>query len=190
MAAPTNGTTAYDLHKDKDFDASAIPVSAWDDLWGNFFSMRKTVVPDGRSKEDFAAFDMHIDNALALNARISTLSHSYYFAVPCTATTAGEDAFHRPIRSIMEPMFRRSSLQMGFYTGLTPGGVTIDSSWRENDGLVNTVSAMAPIGAPSVIYDPDRVIPGLWQVMPAYYGDHMSLQGGIMKYHNIRPFYL
>ena len=79
---------------------------------------------------------------------------------------------------------------MGFYTGLTPGGVTIDSSWRENDGLVNTASAMAPIGAPSVIYDPDRVIPGLWQVMPAYHGDHMSLQGGIMKYHNIRPFYL
>ena len=26
--------------------------------------------------------------------------------------------------------------------------------------------------------------------MPIYHGDHMSLQGGMMKRNNIRPFYL
>ena len=62
--------------------------------------------------------------------------------------------------------------------------------WRENDGLVNTVSAMAPLGAPSKAFDPDAVTPGIWQILPTYPGDHMSLQGGMLKRNNIRPFYL
>ena len=91
---------------------------------------------------------------------------------------------------MMEPMFRRSSARMGVYTGLTAGGFVIDERWQENDGLVNTVSAMAPLGAPSKEIDPAQIEPGVWQVMPTYYGDHMSLQGGIMKRNDIRPFYL
>ena len=189
LAAPTNGTTAYDLHRDESFDVRAVKVSRWDDFWGNFFSNRRQAEKDGRSEEDYAAFDMHIDNALALNARIATLPQVYYFAVPCSATEAAGGA-QRPIRSRMEPMFRRSSAQMGAYTGTTAGGFVIDERWRENDGLVNTVSAMAPIGAPSAAFDRDAVAPGIWQVMPTYSGDHMSLQGGMIKRNDIRPFYL
>ena len=189
LAAPTNGTTAYDLYQDKSFDVSAVKVSRWDDFWGNFFSNRKQAEKDGRSGEDYAAFDMHIDKALALNARIATLPQVYYFAVPCSATQAADGA-QRPIRSRMEPMFRRSSARIGVYTGVTAGGFVLDESWRENDGLVNTVSAMAPMGAPSKAFDPEAVTPGIWQILPTYPGDHMSLQGGMMKRNNIRPFYL
>lgn len=189
LAAPSNGTTAYDLHQDESFDASAVKISRWDDFWGDFFSKRKQAEKDGRSEEDYAAFDMHIDNALALNARISTLPRVYYFAVPCSATEPAEGG-QRPIRSMMEPMFRRSSAQIGAYTGVTGGGLVIDGSWQENDGLVNTVSAMAPSGAPSTVFDPDAVKPGIWQILPTYRGDHMSLQGGMIKRNNIRPFYL
>ena len=189
LAAPTNGTTAYDLHQDESFDESSVEVSRWDNLWGNFFNNRKQAKKDGRSEEDYAAFDMHIDNALAMNARISTLPQVYYFAVPCSATEAC-GGVQQPLRSMMEPMFRRSSAQMGAYTGTTAGGFAIDESWQENDGLVNTVSAMAPFSAPCTVYDPDVIEPGIWQVMPTYKGDHMSLQGGIMKRNDIRPFYL
>ena len=189
LAAPTNGTTAYDLYQDKSFDVSAVKVSRWDDFWGDFFSNRKQAEKDGRSGDDYAAFDMHIDKALALNARIATLPQVYYFAVPCSATQAADGA-QRPIRSRMEPMFRRSSARMGAYTGVTAGGFVLGESWRENDGLVNTVSAMAPMGAPSKAFDPDAVTPGIWQILPTYPGDHMSLQGGMMKRNNIRPFYL
>ena len=79
---------------------------------------------------------------------------------------------------------------MGAYTGVTAGGLVIGADWRENDGLVNTVSAMAPLGAPSAVFDRGRMEPGVWQIMPTYRGDHMSLQGGIMKRNNSRPFYL
>ena len=189
LAAPTNGTTAYDLYQDKSFDVSAVKVSRWDDFWGNFFSNRKQAEKDGRSGEDYAAFDMHIDKALALNARIATLPQVYYFAVPCSATQAADGA-QRPIRSRMEPMFRRSSARMGVYTGVTAGGFVLDERWRENDGLVNTVSAMAPMGAPSKAFDPEAVTPGIWQILPTYRGDHMSLQGGMMKRKDVRSFYL
>ena len=157
--------------------------------WGNFFSNRKQAEKNGRSEEDYAAFDMHIDNALAMNARIATLPQVYYFAVPCSATEPA-DGVQRPIRSRMEPMFRRSSAQMGAYTGMSAGGFVIDETWQENDGLVNTVSAMAPVGEPSTIFAPDAAVPGIWQILPTYSGDHMSLQGGMMKRNNIRPFYL
>lgn len=190
LAAPTNGTTAYDLHDDESFDEEAVDVSFWEELWGNFFSGRKTAEPDGRSEDDYADFDMHIDNALALNERISTLPGTYYFAVPCSATLAEEDGSQRPIRSMMEAMFRRSSAQMGCYTGVTAGGVVIDESWQENDGLVNTVSAMAPFGAASIPFDSEDTQPGVWQILPTYAGDHMSLQGGLLKKNDIRPFYM
>lgn len=188
LAAPTNGTTAYDMHNDESFDASAVEVSKWDNMWGNFFSNRKQAERDGRSPDDYAAYDMHIDNALAMNARIETLPYTYYFAVPCSATEPA-DGGQRPIRSIMEGMFRRSSAQMGAYTGITAGGFVIDESWQENDGLVNTVSAMAPIGEASTVFDEHNIEPGIWQIMPVYHGDHMSLQGGMTKRNDVKPFY-
>ena len=123
LAAPTNGTTAYDLYKDESFDVNSVKVSRWDDLWGNFFSNRKQAEKDGRSEDDYAAHDMYIDNAQALNARISTLPGTYYFAVPCSATEA-VDGVQRPVRGRMEAMFRRTSARMGAYTGKTAGGVT------------------------------------------------------------------
>ena len=190
LAAPTNGTTAYDLYQDESFDVSSVKISRWDDFWGDFFSRRRQAERDGRSEDDYAAFDMHIDNALSLNERISTLPEVYYFAVPCSATEPAEGGGQRPIRSAMEAMFRRSSARMGAYSGVTAGGFVIDESWQENDGLVNTVSAMAPLGAPGTAFDPEQIEPGIWQIMPTFHGDHMSLQGGMTKRNDIRPFYL
>lgn len=189
LAAPTNGTTAYDMHEDESFDEDAVEVSRWDERMSRVFSSRPKAERDGRIESDYAAFDMYIDNALALNAQIETLGNVYYFAVPCSATRPNADGTWSPVRAKMEAMFRKSAAQMGAYSGVTQGGVTIDESWRQNDGLVNTVSAMAPIGAPMAEYREGGVSPGVWNVMPVYEGDHMSLQGGFFKYNNVRPFY-
>ena len=90
----------------------------------------------------------------------------------------------------MEPLFVMRSCQMGAYTGKTKGGVALDESWRENDGLVNTVSAMAPSGAPSKPLDERNIVPGLWNVFPTVEGDHMWPQGSLMRKHDVRNFYL
>lgn len=148
LAAPSNGTTAYEAPAED---------------------------------KDSAAFDMYIDNALAINEKMVTAENTYYFAIPCSATTKQVDGTYKADKKIMESMFRSSADEMGSYTGVTEGGYVFGEEWLENDGLVNTISAMAPTSAPSVQYEEGNVNPGVWNVMPTYRGDHMSLQGGMMK---------
>ncbi len=148
LAAPSNGTTAYE-----------------------------TPAED----KDSAAFDMYIDNAMALNEKMVTDADTYYFAIPCSATTKQDDGTYKADTQIMEGMFVDGSNEIGAYTGVTVGGYAFGEEWLENDGLVNTISAMAPTSAPSQQYEEGNVLPGVWNVMPVYRGDHMSLQGGMMK---------
>ncbi|MBR6785767.1 MAG: hypothetical protein IKM25_05900 [Clostridia bacterium] len=52
-------------------------------------------------------------------------------------------------------------------------------------------AALAPSSAPSQPYEAGNVSKGVWNVMPVYRGDHMSLQGGLFKVNNnIKDFYL
>ena len=68
---------------------------------------------------------------------------------------------------------------MGFYTGTTRGGIVIDRTWLENDGLVNVVSAKAPTGEPAREVTPEEeanentvYLPGVWNVFPVRRGFH------------------
>ena len=134
---------------------------------------------------------MHIDNALALNDTITTFGDVYYFAYPCSSTKVNANGQVEPDPEITESLFLKGSTYMSRYTGKTAGGFVLDESWQENDGLVNTVSAGAPIGAPSNEYvEGQTLTPGTWNVMPTVTGDHMSLQGGLTKRVNVKPFYL
>lgn len=161
LAAPHNGTTTYNTGDDSEESQSA----------------------------DSAAYDMYIDNALALNETIVTLTDTYYFSIACDATEQNADGTYSPVTSKMESLFVSSSEAMGSFTGTTKGGYVIDASWQRNDGLVNTISALAPIGAPQKNYDETEVNKGEWNIMPVYDGDHMSLQGGLTKTNDVKDFY-
>ena len=145
---------------------------------------------DGRIDSDYAAYDMYIDNALKLNETITTYDDTYYFSFACTATVKNKDGNHSPEKKIMESLFTSSSEEMGKYTGTTKGGFVIDESWQENDGLVNTVSALAPSSAPTTPFEEGNTVKGVWNIMPIYHGDHMSLQGGMTKINDVKDFYV
>jgi len=130
---------------------------------------------------DSAAYDMYIDNAYALNETIYTSEATYYFSLPCSATVQNADGTHSADTDLMETMFQSSANEMGKYTGVTAAGRVIDETWQENDGLVNTISAMAPSSAPSKVFDANNIESGVWNILPTYKGDHMSLQGGLLK---------
>ena len=83
----------------------------------------------------------------------------------------------------------KPSTLMGKFTEVTPKGFKVDESWQMNDGLGNTISATAPFNAPQQPYDENDVSRGIWNIMPTYDGDHMSLQGGIFKKNDVRDFY-
>ncbi len=190
LAAPTNGTTAYDLYEDRSFDTAAVEIPEEYEKNSGLVSRGTKPDFDGRKSFDYASYDMHIDNALALNRRITTFENVYYFAFPCSSTVKQPDGSLLPDPEITENIFMKGAIYMSRYTGTTKGGFTIDETWQSNDGLVNEVSAGAPIGAPQSVYTESTVpVPGKWYVMPTFRGDHMSLQGGLTKRINVKPFY-
>ena len=188
LASPMNGTTAYDLFSDPDFDPKSVKAPLWSKGLARMMSIGTTPRTDGRDRRDLADYDMHIDNAPALNRRMKTLPDVYCFSVPCSYTRRQADGTHVPKKGI-EPLFVMRARQIGSYTGKTKGGFVIDDAWRENDGLVNTISAACPLGAPAKPLDPARIERGMWNVFPARPGDHMALQGGLAHKHDIRGFY-
>ncbi len=189
LATPMNGTTAYDMFEDPAFDPAGVPVPRRSRIMAWMMSMGTRPKEDGRDERDYAGFDMHLDRAAELNRRMGVLPDVYYFSVPCSMTEKAPDGTYRP-RHGMEPVFVMRASQIGAYAGRTAGGITVDESWRESDGLVNTSSARFPAGAPSRQLNRDQIHPGIWNVFPTVEGDHMWLQGGLMHRHDIRDFYL
>ncbi len=189
LASPMNGTTAYDLFLDPDFDPSEVQVPWWSKVLAHLMSRGTSPERDARDARDYADYDMWLDHAQAWNRRMPALPEIYYYAVPCSFTEAQPDGRHLPCRG-MEPLFVARSRQIGAYTGKTRGGIEVDARWLENDGLVNTVSAMAPSGAPSKPLENGQAQIGVWNVLPTVHGDHMWPQGGLLRRHDVRQFYL
>ena len=100
-----------------------------------------------------------------------------------------DEGYHVPVRKKMEPHMIKASCQIGCYQGISHGGVILDETWRENDGLVNTISEKAPMTDPSRKFDPDNILPGIWNVLPVRHSSHMSPQGGLFRRTDIRSFY-
>ncbi len=186
LAAPHNGTTAYNVENENVDDELTFFERKLNDLIGAASGSKD----DGRDETDYADYDLRIDNALELNKRISTVKSIYYFSYPCSSTAENEDGIWVPDREITEKMFIKSALLMGRVTGETEGGFAFDKTWLENDGLVNVKSARAPFDAPQKEYEDGDGESGIWYIMPTYKGDHMSLQGGFFKKNNVKAFYV
>ncbi len=188
VAAPHNGTSAYDLYLDPSFDPNSVKSSLLENITA--FVMDKMDTPSKPLPEgDNAAYDMHIDNALKLNATLPLSRDMYYFSQPCEITQKDEEDNQVPDPQKTEIMFLRSGRRIGAYSGYTQKGFLVDESWKANDGLVNTVSSAYPLSDEHRNYDPDQISKGLWNVFPVYRGDHMSLQGGLMHKTDILPYY-
>ena len=189
LASPHNGTTAYDV-SDVEDNTPRTPKYIMQDKLNKAVTSVNNVEGDGRADYDNANYDMYLDNAAALNERISTLENVYYFSVPCTATIRQDDGTYMPDESKMEAMFVKTSRRMGKFTETSKGGIVADEKWFENDGLVNLISALAPFNAPQKQYEEGNVKAGEWNIMPTYDGDHMSLQGGFTVKNDVRDFYV
>ena len=91
LAAPMNGTTAYDLFTDPSFDPAGVRTPWWSGILARMLANGTRTEKDDRDARDFADYDMRIDNALAMNRRIGTLPGTYFFSVPCGFTAPRPD---------------------------------------------------------------------------------------------------
>lgn len=188
LAAPHNGTTAYDMYQDEDFDPYAIKGDLRERIGSSLMSRSnktKSILPE----DDCAAYDMHIDNALAMNVTMPISKDIWYFSQPCCMTMEDDKGDQIPVKDRVEAIYSRTSRRMGAYMGKTKGGLVIDESWKANDGLVNTVSSMYPMSDPHRAFDQEKIEKGVWNVFDVYKGDHMSLQGGLMIKNDVSDYY-
>ena len=190
LACPLNGTTAYDMLDDENFDPDSVKTPWWSNILAKILVKKLVPVQDGRDERDYAGYDMRVDHAAEMNRHLTTFDNVYYFSVPCSSTEETGDGIHRPQRRITDPFFVRRSIQIGCYSGTTKGGTLIDSSWHENDGLVNTISARAPFGQPQQKLNRKNIQPGVWNICRTYHGDHMMIHGGLTRKTNVKRFYV
>lgn len=193
LAAPHNGTSAYNVPEG--YDES---LSSWQKFNAKMLGRFTSGAGEegyARSEDDYAHFDLQIDNALALNETIGTYDNIWYFSIPCNATVKQADGTWFPDKDLMETTMMNGGIKMGKTKATTKGGFKIDEKWFPNDGLVNTISAKAPFNAPKKAYKPgttklSAVKPGVWNVFPTFVGDHMSMSGGLFHRTDVVPIYL
>lgn len=185
LAAPMNGTTALEVAEQVRNDPNAtLRENAV--VW----LLTELSFPErGQDPKDTAGYDMYIDSAAKMLESIETQPEVYYFSLPCRATEniGGKEV---PKEELIEFIYAPACGRMCNYTGCTAGGYYIDESWQANDSLVNVKSATAPFNAPQKAIDIDSIEPGIWNVYPAYEGDHMSLMGDMTKVNNVRELYV
>lgn len=69
-----------------------------------------------------------------------------------------------------------------FSTAMGRDGAGMPRGWLPNDGLVNTISARCPDGAPHADFVPGQTPErGVWQVLPVENLDHLAAIGGVMN---------
>lgn len=134
---------------------------------------------DVLSGKDHAFYELSITGANDLNRSIHEMPGIYYFSYAGKTThTTKILGFEMPNKE-MFAVLKLISLTMGLPVDYTIDGVFIDETWRANDGLVNTVSAMYPTDAAHVDFDPQNIQPGVWNVMPISERDHLDFVSDI-----------
>ena len=123
---------------------------------------------------DHAFYDLSPDGAAALNKTIRTVDGVYYFSYPFSTVKDGQLLRGKvPENSTFAALYPLA-LALGAYTGTSAGGIVIDETWQDNDGLVSVVSAQYPTGEAHADFPKNAkgLRPGVWYVMPTERGDH------------------
>lgn len=201
ISSPHNGSTLSDLVKSgipflQDFIAIAAVVGnsfynfdleQWDfkqnekESWGNYFNRMKN--HPAWDTKNIAAWDASIEGAKELNTICTANPQVYYFSYVTSNTVLDSTSGHHVPASSMSYIIRTNARLMGSKKAYFADGSVTDSTWFENDGIVNKSSMFGPttgINGPDPITnyrEEDLLIPGQWYVMGEYQSDHRKFIG-------------
>lgn len=123
------------------------------DQWGlkradneSYFSYFNRVMNSNlwKNTKDISLWDLTPEGAKELNEKVPAMKDVYYFSLACSDTHEDILTHYQVPNLNMHPILWKSSIFMGMYTNRTPGEVTIDNTWWENDGVVSVNSAIYP----------------------------------------------
>ena len=201
ISTPHNGTTLSDILTSgipflQDFIALAAVVgnSFYDfdlehwgfrrenkEAWGSYFSrMRKH--PAWGTK-NIVAWDVSVEGAREMNSICTANSNIYYFSYVTSNTLLDSTSNRHVPEKSMSYIIRANARLMGMRKAYYADGSETDSTWFENDGIVNKKSMLGPTTGNNGS-DPignyrqnDILIPGQWYVMGEYNSDHRKFIG-------------
>ncbi len=143
------------------------------------------------SGKDHAGYDLSPDGAAEVNKSIKLVDDVYYFSYSYSTTREGKLLSGQVPDSGTYALLYPTALAIGSYTGTTDGGIVIDESWQENDGLVSVVSATSPTGDEAVDFEGEfeNLDTGIWHVMPTKEGHHGTVIGLTAEADETHKFY-
>ena len=205
MSTPHNGTTLSDIiTKGIPFLQDVMGVAAivgndfydfdlqqWgfekrgEETWAVYFKRMREHKAWGT--RNMCAWDVSLEGARALNTLAPVSSNIYYFSY-ATSNTKLDSArgFHVPHKS-MNLILRANARIMGRKKAYWTDGTATDSTWYENDGIVNTISQLGPTTGTDgedhiVAYKAGKLlIPGQWYHIKTYNLDHKAFIGHSLK---------
>ncbi|MFQ6615873.1 MAG: esterase/lipase family protein [Fidelibacterota bacterium] len=133
--------------------------------------------------KNMGVWDVSLDGARELNTYLRAEEDIFYFSFATSATHLDTaTGTHVPDESI-NLLLRSEARWMGKQVISWADGTSIDSTWFENDGTVNTVSQFGPTTGlngpdPIVAFNPDTPLkPGRWYSQGPLRMDHWYVAG-------------
>lgn len=201
LSSPNNGTSLMECNKNFDEifatalkdgnnvyftndleSPSSIPFS---EFMGTMLQLMSDLTVMGKYS---SPYELTVDGAIELNDEIDFEDDIYYISRATSLTEADPTGEYQVPMVGTDSAMWMSSYIMGRMSLTTAGGQVIDSSWHENDGLVNTISQIAPFDDEyvQISESPDEIKYGRWNVLPTDNMAHTSVVGGLFKISDIR----
>jgi len=201
MSSPHNGTTLSDIvTKSVPFLQDFIGLAAvignrfysfdleqWgfkkndEESWSRYF-VRIRSHPAWGTK-NFCSWDLSLEGARQLNTLAVANKNIYYFSFATSNTRldslSGKHVPNKDMSLILRPNARAMGKRIDYWADST----STDSTWFENDGIVNTISMISPTTGlkgsdPIIVYQDNKVfVPGSWYYMGKLTMDHRALMG-------------
>ena len=136
---------------------------------------------------NMCAWDVSLEGARTLNTLVPVSSNIYYFSYATSNTRLDSTSgFHVPHKSMNLILWANARI-MGRKKAYWTDGTATDSTWYENDGIVNTISQLGPTTGTDgedhiVAYKAgELLIPGQWYHIKTYNLDHKAFIGHGLK---------
>ncbi len=201
ISSPHNGTTYFDIRmKTIPFFQNFIGLAAvigsdfydfdlqhWDleqkegESWQDYYNRMENHV--AWESKNISNWDLSIDGARELNTYVKANPDVYYFSYGTTASTRDlQTGFYVPGNKVFVSLISNIK-KIGREITYFADGTRTDSTWFENDGVVNTSSMWGPttgLNGPDKIvkYSLDEtLLPGQWYTFGPFEMDHYYVIG-------------
>ena len=160
--------------------------------WGDYF--RRMREHPAWGTKNIVSWDVSVEGARQMNSFCTANPEVYYFSFITSNTVLDSTSYCHVPDEGMSYIIRANARLMGMKKAFFADGSSTDSTWFENDGIVNKISMYGPTTGlngpdPITTYRKNELlIPGQWYVMGEYRSDHRKFAGHSLNKNELKIF--